>query len=234
MGKADDSRLLDRYKLLMEAVRHPAMTKVDVAVLGQILAHANHREGFAAWPSVQAMAEALKTSKRSVIRGIEGCELLGFIEVEKRAGSTSTYYPLLDRSRGESGDIAVTTTRDTDVTGLDDFDLPPVTNLSRAGDIPVQIPPLTGDIPVTYNSFKKSNSFKNTGQSSSSTEDQQQGHGQEQNQERDRLQEEAKRRHGFREEYLAARSTHPAWARRMESSQVIRGYIEDLIEEKAA
>lgn len=49
-----------------------------------------------------------------------------------------------------------------------------------------------------------------------------------------RAQDAVRTREGFRAEYLQARSTHPAWARKMESQPEVRKHIADLIDVEAA
>lgn len=82
-----------KFEALAAACCDPRLSRGDLAVLAVILRHLNNQTG-AAFPGVNKVAVDARLDRRSVIRGVQHLESLGFIEVERGAkGKSNRYRP---------------------------------------------------------------------------------------------------------------------------------------------
>lgn len=134
--------LLQRHLLLSEAAVDERLSKADVAVLAVLLSHVNKRDEHAR-PGITRITEKAQLCRRSVIRAVQSLSVHGYIDVERRIGRPSLYWPSLPGTR----DTEVTSDRNVTSTPSDTSAPPaPVTNVSPTRDTGVT-PPVTSVSP---------------------------------------------------------------------------------------
>lgn len=91
----DRTRLADRHEMLRHAVLDGRLSKADLTVLTVIEGHANHKEGFAAWPGLDRLVSMTGLSQRSVLRSIQNLASTGYVDVQKN-GRSNVYFINMD------------------------------------------------------------------------------------------------------------------------------------------
>jgi DNA-binding transcriptional MocR family regulator len=226
----DLSRLLDRHKLLQLAIADSAITKADLQVLGVLESHANHREQFAAWPSLKKIVAITGLTRETVIRSIRKLAEHGFITVMKH-GRKNVYFLELDSPQQVTRKSPIDDSFDIQFLPIE---FAKVTNDEAIGN---QKPVEIGDKSVTpIKQLDIKNSVKELCPSSEDQE--QQLREQKAKAEREPLAEEEqeardldRRRDSLRAEFMSARETHPKHAAYM--LKTFTKNLHDLAEQTA-
>ncbi|MCC8364495.1 helix-turn-helix domain-containing protein [Lysobacter sp. A6] len=87
MAANDRTRIVARHELLRTAIGDKRLSRADLRVLSAIEQHANHREDFAAWPSLERLMRMTKQGRRTVLRSIATLQNTCYVEIEKNGRS---------------------------------------------------------------------------------------------------------------------------------------------------